>query len=366
MEFSKMANATGQESQSVVQCACGTENPAGRMFCTHCGESLAEPCSRCGQMATTHQRFCGGCGAELAATVHRQIEQFELDLQSADQRQAQGRLDEALSLLIPIAKLTHSRLLRYADEAKEKIQRVARIRDRGIQEAGPALEEGRRRMAERDYAGAVKALQAIPASVRSSEIEELLDQALARDREVTLLGSALREAIANKQYAGLPKLLSRLLELQPRHADALTVGAKLQKKYRAAAEEKLDQCHYEQALKIIEQIPRSLWTAETDDFHQRAADRAWLAATLRNAAVIDPVLVAAGRRAAELMPGDPGIVKLTAELQRRVTRSTKDDGIAPRPWAAPPARPPLGLPLEWNTGFRRIAVVGRVRPPAAG
>ena len=171
-----------------------------------------------------------------------------------------------------------------------------------------------------------------------------------------MLGSRLREAIASKQYAGLSKIVSRLLDLQPRNADALSVGAQLQKKCRVAAEEKLGQYQYEQALKVIEQIPRPLWTAETAEFYQRLADLAWLATTLRTAAVIDPVLVAAGRRAAELMPGDPGIAKLTEELERRVKRSEKDDGSSRRPWAAPPAKSSLGPPLEWNAGFRRIVV----------
>jgi Tfp pilus assembly PilM family ATPase len=211
-------------------------------------------------------------------------------------------------------------------------------------------------MAQQDYAGAVKTLQAIPASVQNSEIAELLEQALASDREVAMLGSTLREAIASKQYVGLPKIVSRLLELQSRHADALSVGAQLQKKFLAVAQEKLRQHQYEQALKIIEQIPRLLWTVETVEFHQRVADRAWLATTLRTAPIIDPALVAAGRRAAELMPGDPGIAKLTEELQRRVNRSERNDGIAPRPWVAPPPKSPLGPPLEWRAGFRRVVV----------
>ena len=176
MEFSQTGTSTSQEPQSLVLCDCGRENPAGMRFCIQCGASLAEPCSRCGQIAVANQRFCGGCGAELAATMHQQIERFEMDLRNADEWQAQGQLDDALSLLIPISKLSHSRLLRYADEAKEKIQAIALLRDRGIHEAGPAHEEGCRRMAEKDYAGAIKTLQAIPASVRSSEIVELLEQ----------------------------------------------------------------------------------------------------------------------------------------------------------------------------------------------
>src|SRR5208283_1572322 len=73
MEFTKAGNATGQEPQGVVHCACGMENPLGRRFCTHCGTSLAEPCSLCGEMALVDQRFCGNCGAELATTMDQKI-----------------------------------------------------------------------------------------------------------------------------------------------------------------------------------------------------------------------------------------------------------------------------------------------------
>jgi len=356
MDLTEAGNATGQEPQGVVQCACGMTNPQERRFCTHCGTRLSEPCSLCGQMALVNQRFCGNCGAELAVTAHQQIEQFETDLRNADQRQAEGRFDEALSLLVPISKLTHSLLLRHAHEAKQKIQRITQLRERGIQESAATLEEARRRMAAHDYAGAVKALQIIPVSVRAAEFADLLVQAMACDREVASLVGGLRAAVAGKQFAGLPKILARLLELQPRHAEALSVAKQLQKKYRSSAEEMLNRHHYTQAVKVLEQLPPSLWTAETTELHQRAADRAWLASTLRTANVIGPVLVAAGRRAAELMPGDPGIVKLTGELQRRIKLSEKEDGIAPRPWAAPPAESALGLPLEWNSGFRQIVV----------
>jgi len=354
MESTKTDNATSQDSRTVVHCACGTENPSGRKFCTHCGASLAEQCFYCGGMTMADESFCGGCGAELAGMVQQQTEQFKMDLLKADQLQVEGHLDEAATLLVPIAKLTHTRLLRHAAEAKRKIHQITLLRGRAMAETGPALEEGRKRMAAQDYAGAVKVIQDIPVSLRGVEITALFDQAFARHGEMTTLGSTLREAIAKKQYAGLLKVVSRLLELQPWHADALTVGSQLQKKYCRAAEEMLGQHQYEQALKVTEQIPRPLWTADTAELLQRVSDRAWLATTLRTAAVIDPVLVAAGRRAAELMPDDPGIAKLTKELQKRVKISEKDGGIALRSWAALPAESPLGIPLEWKADFQRI------------
>jgi Tfp pilus assembly PilM family ATPase len=356
MESTASSHTTGQDLGPMLHCACGTENPAGRKFCTDCGVSLVEACFRCGEMTITGQRFCGGCGAELAAAMQQQIEHLETDLLKADQLQAAGRLDEALGVLVPISKLTHSRLLRHSARAAEKIRHVSLLRDRALKEAGPALDEGRRRIADCDYAGAIKAIQGIPESLRTAEAAAVLEQALASSREVAVLSGMLREAVADKQYAGLLKIVSRLLELQPRHAEALSVGTQLQRKYCRSAEEKLSQFQYDPALKAIEQLPRLLWTADTVELHRRVADMAWLARTLRTAAVIDPILVAAARRAAELMPNDPAVAKLTQELQRRLKGSEKNDGIVPRPWAVAQTRSPLGLPVKWLAGFQRIAL----------
>jgi class 3 adenylate cyclase/tetratricopeptide (TPR) repeat protein len=45
--------------------SCGTENPAGRKFCTECGASLAPVCPSCGASLEGTEKFCGECGAAL-------------------------------------------------------------------------------------------------------------------------------------------------------------------------------------------------------------------------------------------------------------------------------------------------------------
>jgi class 3 adenylate cyclase len=44
---------------------CATENPAGQRFCGSCGAPLAALCSSCGTANPPGQRFCGDCGAQL-------------------------------------------------------------------------------------------------------------------------------------------------------------------------------------------------------------------------------------------------------------------------------------------------------------
>jgi class 3 adenylate cyclase/tetratricopeptide (TPR) repeat protein len=49
----------------VVCSACGTENRAGRRFCTQCGNTLAFECPQCGAPNEPGDRFCGDCGTAL-------------------------------------------------------------------------------------------------------------------------------------------------------------------------------------------------------------------------------------------------------------------------------------------------------------
>src|ERR1041385_3045141 len=42
--------------------SCGTENLAGRKFCTECGTALAVVCGSCGAPLVGGEKFCGECG----------------------------------------------------------------------------------------------------------------------------------------------------------------------------------------------------------------------------------------------------------------------------------------------------------------
>ena len=52
-----------------MRCAgCGEENRDGRKFCGECGAPLAAPCPACGTPNQPHEKFCGECGAPLGRT----------------------------------------------------------------------------------------------------------------------------------------------------------------------------------------------------------------------------------------------------------------------------------------------------------
>src|SRR5579872_3398313 len=49
--------------------SCGTENRAGRKFCSTCGSHLAPACPACGAANEVDDAFCGACGAALTANT---------------------------------------------------------------------------------------------------------------------------------------------------------------------------------------------------------------------------------------------------------------------------------------------------------
>src|SRR5260370_26960306 len=49
--------------------SCGTESPPGFKFCGQCGAALAAGCPSCGFANPEGSRFCGQCGASLVGEL---------------------------------------------------------------------------------------------------------------------------------------------------------------------------------------------------------------------------------------------------------------------------------------------------------
>jgi type IV pilus assembly protein PilM len=70
--------------------------------------------------------------------------------------------------------------------------------------------------------------------------------------------------------------------------------------------------------------------------------------------VIDDALQAVSKQFRQEAPEDVRNLRLCNELDSRVRQANAAPRGEPIPWASPPERTPLGVPVEWLAGFRRV------------
>src|SRR5262249_23868925 len=150
-----------------VTCAsCGTENPSGQKFCGECGAALAAVCAECGMSNAPGQKFCGECGAALSVPAQAG---------AAPAPTAERRLVSVLFAdLVGFTAASESRdaedtrelLSRYFDTARTVIERYGGTVEKFIGDAvmavwgAPVANEDD---AERAVRAALELVEAVPA-----------------------------------------------------------------------------------------------------------------------------------------------------------------------------------------------------------
>ena len=349
------ASATSSARGERIRCAaCRALNPPTNRFCHDCGHGLWEPCYQCRTPNAATEKFCGSCGANLSEWLEEQLARLEGDLEAVQRLEEEGHFDQALGQLRKIAALEDSRLREYAERASKRIpQCVSQFR--GWQEkAAGAEKKARDRLANRDYHQALLILEAVPPAVRTPESNRLLEEARAAIRDIDQL-SAEVDALSRGPLSteSLAKV-GQLLALQPDHADAARLGARLSGRLLDVARSRLAAGRYQEVKKILDQVPESLRTDALQAIRDQAAEITCLARQFRTAPRVDEVLVAFAAKFRTLAPQDAETLALCAKLEKRFRDHPRDiEQMAPS-WAKLPEKAAIGPPVEWATGLGRI------------
>ncbi len=337
-------------------------NGVERRFCRECGNPLWQPCAKCGAQATTAEKFCGECGADLAEGLQLRMEQISGELENADRLAAQGRFQDALNVLAPIVKLEHPRFEELVQRAAEEIGRITADQERAAADVEPALEEARRRIKAGDRSGAVRRLKEIPASLRTPEIESLLADEEVRLSEISTLSAELRSMDGRFSLEQLDKL-GRLLELYPNHPQGMEMAWRICRRVFESAQAAFAECRYAKTSKLLDRLPPAVRTPEIETLRKRAMEIQYLVQVLRTSAWVDKQLVALAGRLRKLSPTDKAIRSYCDEIFRRARVAPQPPRFAV-PWMAPPAKGATPCPLESPAGFQRIACPADFNPAA--
>lgn len=347
-----------EEAQHAALCCpeCSASNSPRRKFCLKCGTALWEPCLRCGELCAACETYCGACGANLPEMAAEQVELAETDIEAAEDMVSAYKLDEAISLLARISKSDHPRLAKHAARARELIARTATDRRQQRAAAADACQLARQLLAAFNYDGAAKAIETVPPPLQSDDVHQLRNEISARRQEIATVTEQLHKSVREKRLLELPSQIERLLRLKPDHAYAKRLAEQVQKPLVTAATKMLAEHRYDQAQCLLDKMPTQTDTSDIKQFRLRCREMAWLAWDVRNAPVIDETLLAVAERLRRLSPNDARNVKLCDELSRRIALAKTSQQQQPIQWARPPEQTPLGVPVEWLAGLRRIVL----------
>lgn len=341
---------------------CRSANPATRKFCAQCGASLWEPCLNCGTLCTAGERFCGACGSNLNGVLEKQIKQLEAIFFESRQLQSVSRYDDAIKLLTDATKIDHPRLTAYVHQANQFIGQLGAQKARRKIVADDALQRAEQCFARGDCEGTVRIVESVPRPLRSEAMLNLLGKIEEQTAEITRLETDLRTAVQENRVLAMPSMIERLLELRPDHIYAKQLGAQVHQRLIAAAEKRLSQQRFDEALQLIEKIAPHLRSAEAEEVRRKAAELSCLVWDLHNAPVIDETLVAVGRRLEKAAAADSTMCKLCRELQRRQHEAQEKRRLEPISWATPPKDTIFNVPIDWHAGFRRVVCADAFDP----
>ncbi len=342
-------------SRTVLCCPqCHEENLPQWSYCAKCGTALWEPCLGCGEPCATGENYCGACGICLSDVAAEQIERLETDFREATDMVSAFQFEEAIALLTRISEKDHPRLDKYAARARELIGPLATQRQRQRATADEACQRARQCLAAFDYDGAAEFIENVPLPLQNDDMRELRSRIAEQRREINTLTEELRHAVRRKRLLELPPRIERLLVLKPDHAFAKSLAGQVQKQFVAAAKRMLAEHRYDQALHLLDRISVLADATDFQQLRRQTAELAWLDWDLRNAPMVDDTLVAVAKRLRRLAPDDARAVRLCDELQRRARLAKGGQRQEPLPWARPPEQTPLGVPVQWLTGFRRV------------
>jgi type IV pilus assembly protein PilM len=348
---------TGRDQGGSVQCPkCSWLNLAMRKFCANCGAHLWEPCFECGSLSLASDRYCGACGANLVSGVQNRIREFEASLAEAVRLRRDSRYDDAIALLESMTRVEHSSLRPYRDQSRELIAAITAERDGSQVKAEEAIDHAQESLSNHDYQAAVHLLESVAPALRTTEMKRVLEEARSKLREAAALDDELGSVTASQQTLSVLPRVGRLLVLKPDHGRARQLADRFKEHAFRVAEGKLAAHQYLAAVKLLDQLPEPVRTSEVESLRQRAAELAWLMGDLRHAPVVDQALVRIGERLRELVPDDPRVAKIVAEVRRRAENAVSDPRRGLPPWAAPPEETRLGYPVDQLAGLQRIGI----------
>lgn len=339
--------------------ACGRRNAASRNYCTSCGQSLRQYCPACGEEGWLETVFCGACGVDLKEIVQQRIREQVAELEEARRLLSEQHYEQAGRRLQSLADLKDDSLREVAGEARRLLEDLDLLRQQLRESAARALHEAEKLLDRQEYQLAAECLERLPEALRNSDVQKTLQRARACATEYQELTAAITDAIRRRRALGMRSTIERVLILKAGDLQATKLAQQLRDGIVVAATKKLGEHAYAQALRLLDQVPAVFRDREVQRLVAEATEYNCLLTELKTAAVVDPTLLAIGKRLIEVAPANAE----AAQLYKRLAQRAHEPPVRPS-YAAPDLSPEnsqrLGCPVHAISGLERLAAAPHV------
>jgi tRNA A-37 threonylcarbamoyl transferase component Bud32 len=213
-------------------------HPLARKFCEACGESLVEPCLKCGTDNGTWSKFCGKCGADLLAALADQTAALQRNRAWIEKLVTAWEYQTAIVTLEKMQAVTHPRLAEFPSWAAGRVGEVRALRAEqqrrseivsllgGVvaHQVSQTVDRAEVLTAAHQYSAAAQLLAAVDADIRDHYWTAAWGKVDGILAELTELRTRAREQFAAKDTRALTPTVRRLLELQPGNEELLKLS----------------------------------------------------------------------------------------------------------------------------------------------
>ncbi|MFM8952318.1 MAG: SUMF1/EgtB/PvdO family nonheme iron enzyme [Planctomycetaceae bacterium] len=218
---------------------CHTVNDSQRKFCRECAASLRAPCLACDTSIPIWDKVCPECGKKQPDLLAAKRETLSRCRDEAELLRQQLRFDEAIATAKGVEIPADTRFSDYDKWRQAFLDETGAERSTAVADRDSKLNEAKKHRSAFDYAGAIHTLETIPETLRTNDVNRLLDASRSESNEAARLLETIRERIAAKELNELAPLVQRAMTLRGDRQDLPKLLAQLvEREQRLAARDR--------------------------------------------------------------------------------------------------------------------------------
>lgn len=337
------AGAQAASADGKINCHCGCENNARRVFCTACGGPLWRRCAACNSDRTIDEGHCGQCGVNLEEAEHRLLGECQQKIDAAMALASEHQYDKAMLTMRRVLLLEDPRLHELIESARELRSEIAAKQREMDEERERRLASAQECLAKGDFGEAAEQLLAVPEPVRTEDFQRVLDSTVHQRDALQKAEAELQEFLKRKKLTEMSGPIERILAIRPDYKSVIDLAEKVRDKLCEAAAARIENNNLSLAHEFLSCVPEPVVNDRVLDLREALRDRSGLMDYLSKATVVSGNHVVAAKRLADLTGSEEA-----AALHKQAKAAwDKSKRLPLAAWREPEESTRVGCPVHW-------------------